>query len=63
MGQTPSPEARELIKSLVEKSMETCKPFQILMNYYSIFYLKANSNNKKDESGRLFEIINNSKRN
>ena len=37
-GQTP--EAREIIKKLVEKSMETCKCLKIFMNYEYFFYLK-----------------------
>ena len=55
-------EANEDIKKLVEKSMETCKLLKILMNYDSIFSLKANFNNK-GEVVVLLEIINNSKRN
>ena len=34
-------EAIEIIKSLVEKSMETGKILKIFMNYDSIFYLKS----------------------
>ena len=37
----PSPEASEIIKNLFEKSMETCKPLKIFINYESIFYLKS----------------------
>ena len=36
-----APEASEIIKNLVEKSMETCKILKIFMNYESIFYLKS----------------------
>ena len=35
------PGPSEIIKNLVEKSMETCKRLKIFMNYESIFYLKS----------------------
>ena len=31
--ETPPPEASEIIKNLVEKSMETCKILKIFMNF------------------------------
>ena len=34
-------EASEIIKKLVEKSMETCKILKIFMNHLSIFYFKS----------------------
>ena len=34
------PEASDIFKNLVEKSMETCK-LKVFMNYESIFYLKS----------------------
>ena len=38
---TEPPEASEIIKNLVEKSMETCKLLKILMTNDSICYLKS----------------------